>query len=287
MGEVPLRRIVLVAFVIMILLGAATLTFHLSSVKAITVPDDYSTIQQAVNAANPGDTVYVRAGMYFENLAISKPISLIGAGAGSTKIDGRTRYAMYLTGSDIIVDGFTLEVPLSQTKNNDVVLMLSCNDSLLTNNVIHGGAPAYRPNPGWSLGGIEMTGCYDNTIEENQILDTDEWAVMLFGCHGNNIRKNTINNTWMGVWLMESDNNLVEKNTVTHGAPFLFGELIPPPTPPSGVSIWDGDMNEVAQNVISDTYYGISVTNSSATNLLVGNSITSSGYDYLVQKGSL
>jgi hypothetical protein len=36
----------------------------------------------------------------------------------------------------MIVEGFTLEVSLSQTKNNDAVLMLSCNDSFFTNNVI-------------------------------------------------------------------------------------------------------------------------------------------------------
>ena len=38
----------------------------------ITVPDDYSTIQEAINNASHGDTVYVKNGVYIENPIINK-----------------------------------------------------------------------------------------------------------------------------------------------------------------------------------------------------------------------
>jgi len=44
----------------------------------ITVPDDYRTIQAAIEAAQPGDTVYIKAGRYVENLTITKPLHLVG-----------------------------------------------------------------------------------------------------------------------------------------------------------------------------------------------------------------
>ena len=54
----------------------------------ITVPDDYPTIQQAVNAAFPYDTVYIRSGTYHEHLTIGKPLTLQGEDRETTIIDG-------------------------------------------------------------------------------------------------------------------------------------------------------------------------------------------------------
>jgi hypothetical protein len=42
----------------------------------ITVPDDYTTIQAAINAANAGDTIIVRDGTYNESLTLNKAITL-------------------------------------------------------------------------------------------------------------------------------------------------------------------------------------------------------------------
>src|SRR3972149_6102651 len=59
----------------------------------LTVPTDYSTIQAAINAAFPGDTVLVLAGTYTENITINKAITLTSdAGPGATIIDGRDLY---------------------------------------------------------------------------------------------------------------------------------------------------------------------------------------------------
>ncbi len=53
------------------------------------VPSAYSTIQLAIDAAVSGDVVRVAAGTYPENLVIdSKAISVIGADAATTIIDG-------------------------------------------------------------------------------------------------------------------------------------------------------------------------------------------------------
>jgi len=67
------------------------LPFNVREAEATTiiVPDNYPTIQQAVDAAKSGDTVLVRAGVYTENVLIySKSISLIGEGASNPTIRG-------------------------------------------------------------------------------------------------------------------------------------------------------------------------------------------------------
>src|SRR3990167_2016782 len=55
----------------------AVLVFY-QSVQAATriVPDDYPTIQAAIDAASPGDTIIVRPGTYFENLTLNKSVVL-------------------------------------------------------------------------------------------------------------------------------------------------------------------------------------------------------------------
>lgn len=53
----------------------------------ITVPDDYPTIQAAIDAAQPGDTMYVKAGRYVENLVIDKPLSLVGVERPAVRIE--------------------------------------------------------------------------------------------------------------------------------------------------------------------------------------------------------
>ncbi|HMD81737.1 MAG TPA: hypothetical protein VKE92_10545, partial [Anaerolineales bacterium] len=44
--------------------------------SSLIVPDNYPTIQAAIDAASPGDTIVVRSGTYFENLTLNKAVTL-------------------------------------------------------------------------------------------------------------------------------------------------------------------------------------------------------------------
>jgi hypothetical protein len=52
----------------------------------VVVPRDFPTIQAAVDAAAPGDTITVRSGTYTEEVVIAKDINLREAGVGATVI---------------------------------------------------------------------------------------------------------------------------------------------------------------------------------------------------------
>lgn len=58
-----------------------------TSPTIITVPTDYPTIQEAIDAAGPGDVISVSSGTYYEQLVVDKPISLVGEDMGTTIID--------------------------------------------------------------------------------------------------------------------------------------------------------------------------------------------------------
>lgn len=77
----------------------------------INVPEDYSTIQEAIDAAINGDTIVVETGTYNENIVINKNIKLIGNYAVSGIIDGQGNGpAVTIEGADdFLIQRFTIK----------------------------------------------------------------------------------------------------------------------------------------------------------------------------------
>lgn len=86
------RRVVTAAFISALLISAVAGTQFVNTAmaKTITVPDDYLTIQDAINAASEGDTIFVRQGNYEfpinQTLLINKTISLVAENAENTRV---------------------------------------------------------------------------------------------------------------------------------------------------------------------------------------------------------
>lgn len=98
------------------LLSTAFVTFNIrdmASASIITVDDsggaDHLTIQDAIDNATDGDTVFVFSGAYYENLIIDKSINLTGENRDSTFIDGgESGDAVYITVDGVSVSGFNI-----------------------------------------------------------------------------------------------------------------------------------------------------------------------------------
>lgn len=76
--------------------------------STIRVPRDYPTIQAAINAAEAGETIQVDPGVYFENLTLTKPVTLvaqtfdgINPANNTTVIDGGSAPATILIPSGL------------------------------------------------------------------------------------------------------------------------------------------------------------------------------------------
>jgi hypothetical protein len=83
----------------------------LASHRRLDVPSEYATIQSAIDASSPGDTIRVAAGTYSESIKMRPGICLLGNGAKTTVLDanGEGRTLINLEGAaGSIVSGFTI-----------------------------------------------------------------------------------------------------------------------------------------------------------------------------------
>ena len=116
----------------------------------IVVPTDYQTIQQAIDNASAGDTIFVYNGTYAENLIIPINLTLIGEGRDVTVIDGRGADGITVTAADVEIKGFTIH-------NGSAGIYVEADDATITvlNNNISGNAN----------GGVQINA--SNRIEAN------------------------------------------------------------------------------------------------------------------------
>ena len=72
-------------------------------------PGNYTTIQDAINNASNGDTIYVFTGTYYENIQINKTLNLIGEDKTTTIIDGnRQGCTITLASENTHIQNFTI-----------------------------------------------------------------------------------------------------------------------------------------------------------------------------------
>jgi parallel beta-helix repeat protein len=126
----------------------------------ISVPDDYPTIQAAINAASPGDTVYVRAGTYDGKIVVNKSVSLIGESQATTILKNTDRSSIdagnvvEVRANGALVANFTIR------EGMDGIRVEDCNDTVIRNNKIINNAQ-----------GITVANCTNATLLDNTVND--------------------------------------------------------------------------------------------------------------------
>jgi parallel beta-helix repeat protein len=72
-------------------------------------PADFQRIQDAINAAASGDSIFVRSGVYYEHVIVNKPVALTGENKETTVIDAfGVGTACVIDSDNVNVTGFTV-----------------------------------------------------------------------------------------------------------------------------------------------------------------------------------
>ena len=186
------KKIVLSALVSILLLSCIGINLRFikpakGSPKTWTVDDDrpadFHTVQEAINAARNGDTILVKAGIYYGNMVVNKSVSLIGESTDNTIING------------------------SRVGN---VLCVFANNVIVSNFKITGSGSGYRAC------GIYVNS--SNNVFFNNIITKNNWGIDFDRAHSNTVSSNVISNQLIGHYIERSDNNTFKRNILTNNA---------------------------------------------------------------------
>jgi parallel beta-helix repeat protein len=190
------------------------------TIRAWTVDDDgpadFSSIQEAIDAASPGDIIFVHNGAYYEHVVVNKSISLVGENKSDTIIDGSgIENVVVITADNVFISGFTVQnsgkhvnetgsyspwfgiVAAGSTGLRPVVNNVRLENLLIFNNEV----------------GIWLI-AIDSIVTRNTLLNNIH-GVVLFGCERVEVERNVVSENGVGVNVFASCNNTIKGNNIS------------------------------------------------------------------------
>jgi subtilisin family serine protease/nitrous oxidase accessory protein NosD len=171
------------------------------------VPQNYTTIQSAIDAAMPLDIIHVSNGTYNERLAVNKPlISIVGENKDTTVIDGgKAGVVVYISEEGITITGFTIQ---NSSSYGTLVSLTWSKGNNITDNIIRKG---YE-------GILSIYDRGDNQISRNTIMETI-YGISIAGGEGNKIHENHViakSGAWNGIEVFGGYNVEIINNKVAY-----------------------------------------------------------------------
>ncbi len=152
---------------------------------------DNSSIQEAINEADHGDTIYVRAGVYHEDIVVNKSLFLVGENAVTTVLDGEGESLLILSvvASDVTVRNFTVKNTRADQPAYGVSIKNSQNVSLMNVTVEQ------------SYTGLVLGSSSNCEIVNNAFIDNYAYGV--------DLRDNSVNNTIVSNWIVANPTGML------------------------------------------------------------------------------
>jgi nitrous oxidase accessory protein len=245
---------------------------------------NYSSIQEAISAAQNGDTILVSPGAYRENVNVSKELSIIA----STELSGDMTNRTYVIGatpnddvfsinsSNVTIRGFHIlggHSGMGMYGESGVYLEGVQNCSLLNNTMVlnyegislNNSRSNFLYNNFIGLGsiGILLTGSNENRLLNNEIVANNE-GILLDNSTNNTFMNNSVDMNGLGIYLNTSSGNSIYLNKFFSNFQNALDEGKNTWNTSSAGNLWsDYNGTDVDGNGIGDTPYIVNQTTGS------------------------
>lgn len=228
------------------------------SQRELVVPDDYKTINAAISNASSGDTIYVKAGVYYENPVITKSISIIGENSANTVLIGSGGSlgdnVFTVEANNVVISGFTIK-SLSYSNASFYANGICLGAGNLTSVMV-----GEETVPSNSIGGDNCSIVGDNIVN-------DGWGVVYSGGGKSNLtlsENNITGNAVGGIALFGGSSNVISDNRIYNN------------TAGAGM-VLNGYLDQIYGNYLSGNLRGIEL--GASNSVVYGNNITQNSVD--------
>jgi parallel beta-helix repeat protein len=192
-------------------------TVSVSISTTIYVPDDYPTIQAAVDAASSGDTIIVRDGTYTENIDVNKDHLTIQSenGAELTIVQAASigEDVFEVMADYVSISGFTINGMDPNAGVYGGILLNGVDYCDIFNNICSN-----------NYSGIFLRYANKNNVLSNNCLNNGEGIFVEGSSRNNNVSNNVCsNNEGSGITLWYSENNKLKGNIMVCNGIFIVG----------------------------------------------------------------
>jgi len=279
-----MRRIVM----LLLVLGMVAIFIQPACANSLYVGEEgeYSTIQEAINAAEGGDTIYVDSGTYEGCVLVNKSVSLVGEDAATTIVCCSWDDVITVAADKVSITGLTVkDAPAYKASIRVEEDKASIKDCILQNSsyglmVVASQFSVSSINAnGNSRYGIAVIGSHLGELFDNSASNNGIAGIYLHDSHDLSLKNSTMNNNTIfglylgniksskiagitasfnryGAWLRKSDNNQILTSNITDNV--RYGILLTDSTAHEDGS----DGNTVLGNTITGNMGGMYVYNS-------------------------
>ena len=212
--------------------------------KTIVVPDDFATLQEAINNASKGDTVFVKKGIYTDLALLNKSISLIGENKETTIIDSTgIESRVYIEANYVTITGFTIKnadshgirLGLIEFEPDSEYQPIGC--KIIGNNIEN------------NKRGIYVRGGSEHIISENNITKNETHGIELHSSKTIILRNNILNNGKTGITINQSRKVIIKGNSIKNNGQKESGT--------GGINLRSEGPFYIYGNNITDNHIGI------------------------------